>query len=54
MKPDQLADALIRLLRSESDRADQSRRGFARACELAALGRPERYVALFQKVAASL
>ncbi len=53
VEPHQLGDALARLLQSEPDRADQSRRGFARACEVAALGRPERYASLFHTVASA-
>ncbi|HEV2810952.1 MAG TPA: glycosyltransferase family 4 protein, partial [Acidimicrobiales bacterium] len=51
VEPLQMGPALVRLVQSEPDRTDQVRRGFARACEVAVLGRPERYVSLFHSVA---
>ncbi len=52
-EPSELGEALVRLVLCEPARAAQVERAGARAQEVAELGRPERYLALFRAVAQS-
>ncbi len=51
VEPQHFGDALVHLVSSEAARVSQVGRALARALEVAELGRPERYVALFRSVA---
>ncbi|MBW3574839.1 MAG: glycosyltransferase [Actinobacteria bacterium] len=51
VEPQHFGDALVHLVSSEAALVSQVGRALARALEVAELGRPERYVALFRSVA---